>query len=206
MTQDEKVVLAEIAVSEDQVEGEQEARDLQEAIALSEDESAARVVVATLVSLSETEDEPTTTMETHKERVETPKCSSSAQDASLSNTLTALTLAGAPVTNTDLDSVLQSIRNVVTVATASLGAEVEFTLRPRNNRPRTVECQETNTFQVNFLENTLLLQGVEVESNSALRSSRRCLSCSSARRRRRRGTPEVLATRNRRWCFDSCAA
>ena len=123
------------------------------------------MVVDSLASLSETEDESTTTMETHIELVETPNWSSSAQDASLSNTLTALTLAGVPVTNTDLSSVLQSIRNVVAVATASLGAEVEFTLRPRNSRPRIVECQETNTFRVNFLENTPLQQLVDAEKH-----------------------------------------
>ena len=69
----------------------------------------------TFVSLTETEDESTTTMEPHIELVETPNWFNSAQGASLSNTLTALTLAGVPVTNTDLDSVLQSIRNVVTL-------------------------------------------------------------------------------------------
>ena len=69
-TQEETAFLAEIAVSEDQAEKEQEARDLQEAIALSEEESAARVADETLVSLTETEDESTTTMETHIELVE----------------------------------------------------------------------------------------------------------------------------------------
>ena len=117
------------------------------------------MVVATLVSLSETEDESTTAAATRTELVETPKWSNSAQDASLSNTLTALTLAGVPVTNVDLGSVLQSLRNVVTVTAASLGAEVEFTLRPRNSRPRIVECQETNTFRVIFLEYVPLQQG-----------------------------------------------
>ena len=80
------------------------------------------------------------------------------------NTFTALTLASVPVTNADLDSVLRNLKNVVTVTTASLGAEVEFTLRPRNSRPRIVECQETNTFTVNFLLNTPLQRGVEVET------------------------------------------
>ena len=65
MTLEEKALLSEFAVSEDQAEREQEERALQEAIALSEDESAVRVVVATLVSLTETEDESTTTIETH---------------------------------------------------------------------------------------------------------------------------------------------
>ena len=45
-----------------------------------------------------------------------------------------------------------------------MGAEVEFTLRPRNSRPRIVECEETNTFEVNLLENAPLQQGVEVET------------------------------------------
>ena len=47
----------------------------------------------TMVSLSETEDASTTTMETLTESIETPSWSSSAQAASLTNTLTALTLA-----------------------------------------------------------------------------------------------------------------
>ena len=85
------------------------------------------MVVPTMVSLSETEDE-SPTMETCTELTETPSWSSSAQAASLSNTLTALTLAGVPVVDTDLDSVLQSLRNVVKVTTASMGAEVKFSL------------------------------------------------------------------------------
>ena len=60
----------------------------------------------TLVSLSETENESTTTMETQTELIDTPSWSSSAHAASLSNALNALTLAGVLVTNTDLDSVL----------------------------------------------------------------------------------------------------
>ena len=102
--------------------------------------SAARVAAENQVSQSETEDESTTTMETYTELVETPNWSSNAQDAPLSNTLNALTLAGVPVTSTDLNSILRSIKNVVTIATTSLGAEVEFILRQRNSRPRTVEC------------------------------------------------------------------
>ena len=47
-----------------------------------------------------------TTMETLIDSIETPSWSSSAQTASLTNTLTALTLAGVPVTNTTLDNVL----------------------------------------------------------------------------------------------------
>ena len=82
--------LAEVAVSEDQANREQEERELKETIAFSEDENAARVAAENLVSLSETEDESATTMETHIELVETPNWSTSAQDASLSNTLTAL--------------------------------------------------------------------------------------------------------------------
>ena len=73
MAQAEKAFLAKVAVSEDQAEREQEERELQQAIALSEDESAARVAAENLVSLSETEDESTTAMETHMELVETPK-------------------------------------------------------------------------------------------------------------------------------------
>ena len=45
-----------------------------------------------------------------------------------------------------------------------LWEQVKFTLGPRNFRPRIVECQETNAFQVKFLENTPLRQEVEVET------------------------------------------
>ena len=93
---------------------------------MSKDESAARVVADNMVSLSETEDEPTITMETHIELVETPNWSSSALDASLPNTLTALTLAGVPAVNTDVAKTLHSLRNVVKVTTASMRAEVDF--------------------------------------------------------------------------------
>ena len=83
----------------------------------------------------------------------------------MTNALTALTLLGVPVANTTLDNVLTSLRNVVAVATASLGAEVEFTLRPRNSRPRIVESlREENTFEVRFLENAIPHQEVQVET------------------------------------------
>ena len=57
--------------------------------------------------------------------------------AALTNTLTALTLAGVPATNTTTDEVLVSLRGLVVVSDAPAEAEVEFTMRPRNLlRPR----------------------------------------------------------------------
>ena len=53
---------------------------------------------------------------------------------------------------------------MVTITSTSRGAEVEFTLRPRNNRPRVAECPGASTFKVNFLENELLQQRVETET------------------------------------------
>ena len=57
MTQEDKAILAEVAISEDQAEKEvEDARDLAQAVALSlQDEGAARVVDDNLVSLTETE-------------------------------------------------------------------------------------------------------------------------------------------------------
>ena len=71
--------------------------------------------------------------------------------AALTNTLTALTLAGVPLTNTYVEEVVLSLRKVVTVSTASLGVEVEFTLRPRNCRLCIVERKEhVRLFDVSF--------------------------------------------------------
>ena len=64
---------------------------------LQEGDGAACVVASTMVSLSETEDESATTMESPIDYMETPRWSSNAQTASLTNTLTALTLVGLPV-------------------------------------------------------------------------------------------------------------
>ena len=62
-----------------------------------------------------------------------------AQVAALTNTLTALTLAGVFVANTALDDVAQGLKKVVTVTPASLGVEVECTIRPRSCCPRIVD-------------------------------------------------------------------
>ena len=72
VTLEERALLSELAVSEAQAERGREEQEVQEASGLSEDESAACVVVPTLVSLSETEDESTTTMETQTELREAP--------------------------------------------------------------------------------------------------------------------------------------
>ena len=70
---------------------------------------------------------------------ETPHWSDNAQVAAVTNTLTYLTLAGVLVVNTAVEAVVQSLRHIVTVAIGSLGAEVEFTSRPRNIRSRIVK-------------------------------------------------------------------
>ena len=51
----------------------------------------------------------------------------------------------------------------VTVTTA-LGAEIKFTLRPRNSRPRIVENERVNTSSVDFLDNAPPQQEVQVET------------------------------------------
>ena len=67
------------------------------------------------------------------------------------NTLTALTLAGVLVTNTYVEEVVQSLRKVVIVTTASMGAEVQITWRPQKFRPPVVELQEDHaTLEVCF--------------------------------------------------------
>ena len=88
-----------------------------------------------------------------------PEPVGSAQVAALTNTLAALTLAGVLVTNTSVEEVVQSLRKVVTVTTASIGVEFEFTLRPRNCRPRIVERKEDRAmFKVSFQEHLPVAQ------------------------------------------------
>ena len=107
----------------------------------SQGQSAARAAL-TRVSLTESGDKSLATMESSLGPAETPSWSSYAQAASLTNALTALTLAGVPVANTTLDEVVQSLRRVGTVTTVAQGAEAEFTLRPRNCRQRIVDRKE----------------------------------------------------------------
>ena len=78
---------------------------------------AACAVASTRVSLSETEDETITTLETMQESFATGDWAGSAQVAALANALAALTLAGALVTNTSVEEVVQSPRKVVTITT-----------------------------------------------------------------------------------------
>ena len=66
------------------------------------------------------------------------------------------------------DNALHSLRHVVKVTTVSLGAEVEFTLRPRNCRPCIVDNEGANAFSANFLENAPPEQ--EVQMGTALHS------------------------------------
>ena len=68
----------------------------------------------------------------------TPSGDDGAQAASLTNTLTALTLVGVPVRNTNREEVIRSLQRVVEVTTRD-HVGVAFTIRPRNCRPRTVE-------------------------------------------------------------------
>ena len=82
-----------------------------------------------------------------------PSWSSSTQAASLTNALVALTMVGVPVAHTTLDEVVQKLPRVVTATTTAQRAEVEFTLRLRNCRPRIVDNkEENNTFEVRFVE------------------------------------------------------
>ena len=104
----------------------------------------AACAASTRVSLSETEDVLSEEVSSLLTRKETPSWMSSAHDASLCNTLTALTLSGVPVTHTTREDVVRSLRNIVTVTTASQGAEVEFTLRPLSYRPRVVDNVKMN--------------------------------------------------------------
>ena len=85
---------------------------------------------------------------------------------------------GVPVVNTDLDSVLQTLRSVVTVITAFLGAEVEFTLRQRNRRPRAFEREGAYAFSVNFFENASLQQDVQVDKSLTFSACWYCGPCS----------------------------
>ena len=87
------------------------------------------MVVPTMVSLSETEDESITTMESLIDSVETPSWSSNAQMASLTNTRTTLTLAEIPVANATLDNVRGSLPRVAQLTTTPQRTEVKFTLR-----------------------------------------------------------------------------
>ena len=48
--------------------------------------------------------------------------------AALTHTLTALTLAGVPATNTTIDEVLVNLRKLVLISDAPAEAEVEFTM------------------------------------------------------------------------------
>ena len=54
----------------------------------------------------------------------TPDWTGSAQVAALTNTLATLTLAGINVSNISVEEVVRNLRKVVTVTTASMGAEV----------------------------------------------------------------------------------
>ena len=82
-----------------------------------------------IVDLSETEDESLSDLSVLMGEISRPDWEASAQQASLTNTLTALTLAGVPVMNTTVDDAVESLRRVVE-ATAQEFAEVQVVLRP----------------------------------------------------------------------------
>ena len=69
-----------------------------------------------------------------------PQWTDDSHVAALTDTLTALALAGVPVSSTSFHEALESLRRLVIFTAALAEAEVEFTLRPRNVlRPRMVE-------------------------------------------------------------------
>ena len=72
--------------------------------------------------MGESEDGTLAILETCMESLETSDWAGSAQVAALTNTLTALTLAGVLVTNASVEEVVQSLRKLVTVTTASGGS------------------------------------------------------------------------------------
>ena len=109
----------------------QDTQDEQQSRGLGEPSGAACAAASTKVSLSESEDATLATLATITEYLETPDWVGSAHVAALTNTLTDLTLAGVLATNTYVEEVVHSFRKVVTVTRASMGVEVEFTLRPR---------------------------------------------------------------------------
>ena len=101
--------------------------------------AACAVAVSAPVSLSESEGEEDTLV-VIADSFPAPPWTDDSHAAALTNTLTALTLAGVPVSNTSINEVLESLRRVVIVTAALAAAEVEFTLRPRSFlRPRIVE-------------------------------------------------------------------
>ena len=68
-----------------------------------------------------------------------PQWNDDSRVAELSNTLTALTLAGVPVTDTSMEEVVVSLRRIV-VSHSPAEAEVDCTMIPRNRlRPRVFE-------------------------------------------------------------------
>ena len=79
---------------------------------------AACAAASTRVSLSESEDETLAILETSTESMETPNWAGSAQVAALTNTVTALTIAGVLATNTCVEEVVQSLRKVALVTPA----------------------------------------------------------------------------------------
>ena len=121
--EEDRVHLADIAVSTlRDSQGELQLR------AQGASSSAARAVaVPALVTLSESEFEEDTFV-VIVDSFTVPQWADDSRVAALTNTLTALTLAGVLVANTAIDVVLESLRKVVTITAAPADAEIEFTL------------------------------------------------------------------------------
>ena len=89
-----------------------------------------------------------------------PQWSDNSRVVALTNTLTALTLAGVLVTDTSMEEVVVSLRRIVVVTSAPAEAEVDFTLIPRNRlRPRVFDLptgeSENATFEVELQDREL---------------------------------------------------
>jgi hypothetical protein len=91
--------------------------------------------------------------------------------AALTNTLTALTLAGVPVKDTSVEEVVISLRRIVVVTSDPAEAEVDFAMIPGNPlRPRAFEVppgvNDSPTFEVRLRDTELSRQkpGAAVET------------------------------------------
>ena len=118
------------------------------------DSTVCAVAIATPVSLSESEGEEEVVV-VIADSCPTPQWTDDSHTASLTNTLTALSLAGVLVPNTSINEVLESLRRVVIVTATPAEAEIEFTMRPRNFlRPCVVEVS-TRSGDNDIFENQL---------------------------------------------------
>ena len=89
--------------------------------------SAACVAAAAKVSLSESESADDALVEIADAFV-VPQWDDNSRVTELSNTLTAITLAGVPTHATSMEDVVVSLRRIVTVTNSPAEAEVDFVL------------------------------------------------------------------------------